>query len=192
MPSTHKKVIVRRFLGDVLPGYLPVNRFVSQSAIPLLGLDGRMSSVPLSDIKQISYVRDFNLGDTINPERLLRRAFLARPRSEGLWIRIVFRASTASVHDPRAPDTLEGLTSTDISLFDDLLTDLGVHLIPPDTRSNTQRIFVPRSSLIDLQILAVITTPSRPKRVAPAPGALQGDLQEDLFATPLLPSTRPN
>ena len=188
MAATHKKVIVRRFLGDVLPGYLPVSSFVRHGAIPLLDLDGRINSVALSDIKHISYVRDFNLSDTSNPERLSRRAFLARPRTAGLWIRIAFQTPGASPQDPRAPDLLEGLAATDLSLFDDLLSDLGVHLTPPDIRSNTQRIFVPRSSINDLQILAVITTPSRGK-AAPPPSP---PLQDELFHLPLPPNTRPN
>ncbi len=188
MAAAHKKVIVRRFLGDVLPGYLPLNSFVRHGAIGLLDLEGRMSSTALSDIKHVSYVRDFNLGDTVNPERLNRRSFLARPRSEGLWVRVTFRTSSATSHDPRAPDTLEGLAATDISLLDDLLSDQGLYLIPPDTRSNTQRVFVPRSSLTDLQILAVITTPSRPKPASPPSTALQ----DELFPTPLPPNARPN
>ncbi len=188
MASTHKKVIVRRFLGDVLPGYLPMSSFVRHGAIGLLDLEGRVSAIPLNDIKYICYVRDFNLADTLNPERLNRRAFLARPRSEGLWVRLSFRTPGASTQDPRSPDLLEGLAAIDLSLFDDLLTDSGLHLTPPDVRSNTQHLFVPRSSMIDLQILAVITTPSRRKSAAPPSSALQ----EDLFHTPLPPNTRPN
>jgi len=188
MAAAHKKVIVRRFLGDVLPGYLPPNSFVRHGAVGLLDLEGRMTSMVLSDIKQISYVRDFNLGDTLNPERLNRRSFLARPRSEGLWVRVTFRAPGATSNDPRPPDTLEGLAVTDISLLDDLLSDQGIYLIPPDTRSNTQRVFIPRSSLTELQILAVITTPSRPKPATPPSTALQ----DELFSTPLPPNARPN
>ena len=32
----------------------------------------------------------------------------------------------------------------------------GFSIIPPDTRSNTQRIFVPRSALLEMTVLAVI------------------------------------
>jgi hypothetical protein len=96
-------------------------------------------------------VRDFNLNDTINPERLLRRTFLARPRTEGLWLRITFADG----------DVLEGLASLDLGLLDDAIDDEGIFLIPPDVRSNTQRLYVPRSSMATLQIVAVITTPSR-------------------------------
>ncbi len=188
MPAAHKKVIVRRFVGDVLPGYLPVSGFVRQGSLGLLDLDGRVFEIPLNDVKCISYVRDFNLGDTNNPERITRRSFLARPRSEGLWIRLTFRNSSASAQDPRSADQLEGLAAADTTFLDDLLVDAGIHLTPPDTRSNTQRIFVPRSAITDLQIVAVVTTPSRRK---PVPLAAN-PLQDELFATPLPTPPRPS
>ncbi len=193
MASNQKKVIVRRFLGDVLPGYLPVSSFVHNGSVDLLDLDGRISPIPLSDIKHISYVRDFNRGDLSDPERISRRTFLARPRSEGLWVRLTFRTPghgppDPRPADPRSPDLLEGLAASDLSLLDDLLSDSGVHLTPPDTRSNTQRIFVPRTSILDLQVLAVITTPSRRKPLPAQPDPLQ----EDLFSTLPPQITRPN
>jgi len=184
MSNSRKKVIVRRFTGDTLPGYLPPAAFVrDQSADPvidLLDLSGRIVPLPLADIKTICFVRDFNLSDTANPERLTRRTFLARPRSEGLWLRLTFRSG----------DLLEGLAPTDLSLLDALVEDTGLFLAPPDTRSNTQRIYVPRSALTELQLLAVITTPSRrqPSGDRPAKQALQ----DELFHLPLDPDSRPN
>ena len=180
MSSAHKKVIVRRFTGETLPGYLTLSGFVRNRAIDLLDLSGRIVPLQLNDIKHISYVRDFNLHDTANPERLTRRTFLAKPRSEGLWVRMTFRSG----------DLLEGLAPIDITLTDDLINDTGLQLTPPDTRSNTQRIYIPRTSLTELQLLAVITTPSRRK---PLPASSVPSLQEDLFdnlSPP--PNTRPN
>ena len=184
MSSAHKKVIVRRFTGETLPGYLTLSGFVRNRAIDLLDLSGRIVPLQLNDIKHISYVRDFNLHDTTNPERLSRRTFLAKPRTEGLWLRMTFRSSD------RAPDLLEGLAPIDIALTDDLIDDLGLHVTPPDTRSNTQRIYIPRTSLTELQLLAVITTPSRRKPLA---ASSVPSLQEDLFdnLTPP-PNSRPN
>src|SRR5215471_15091873 len=101
MSSAHKKVIVRRFLGDTLAGYLPLSGFVRSRAtdkdrvVDLLDLSGRVTSIPLAEIKHICYVRDFNLNDP-NPERLTRRTFLARPRTEGLWLRLTFRGQAVS------------------------------------------------------------------------------------------------
>jgi hypothetical protein len=179
MSSAHKKVIVRRFTGETLPGYLPLSGFVRNRGIDLLDLSGRVIQLVINDIKHICYVRDFNLQDTANPERLTRRNFLARPRSEGLWLRMTFRGG----------DILEGLAPTDISLLDDVVNDVGLHLSPPDTRSNTQRVYVPRSSLSELQLLAVITTPSRRK---PLSAASVPSMQEDLFEKLIPPNSRPN
>jgi hypothetical protein len=179
MSNTQKKVIVRRFSGDALPGYLPHDGFVSKDSIDLLDLSGRIVPLPLNDIKTISFVRDFNLSDTQNPERLTRRTFLARPRAEGLWLRITFRTG----------DQLEGLAPTDRSLLDAMVYDAGLFFAPPDTRSNTQRIYVPRAAITDLALLAVITTPSRrPAAQRPA----KESLQDELFHLPLDPDSRPN
>lgn len=186
MSSAHKKVIVRRFTGDTLPGYLPLANFVrdksGERAVDLLDLTGRVITLFLKDIKHICYVRDFNLTDPTNPERLTRRTFLARPRTEGLWLRLTFRSPSPET------DQLEGLAPIDATLLDDLVQDAGLFLTPPDTRSNTQRIYVPRPSIGDLQLIAVITTPSRKK---PLPATAVPTMQEDLFQN-LPPTTRPN
>jgi hypothetical protein len=183
MSSSHKKVIVRRLTGETLPGYLPMSSFVRNRTVDLLDLSGRVVPVLVSDIKYICFVRDFNLSDTVNPERLTRRTFLARPRTEGLWLRLTFRTPSTET------DQLEGLAPIDLSLLDDILNDTGLHLTPPDTRSNTQRIYVPRTSITDLQLIAVITTPSRKKPLS-APTA--PSLQNELFNAPLPPNARPN
>jgi len=179
MSSAQKKVIVRRFTGETLPGYLPLSDFVRNRSIDLLDLSGRVIPLLLNDVKHVCYVRDFNLNDSFNPERLSRRTFLAKPRTEGLWVRMTFRSG----------DVLEGLAPIDITLTDDLIQDEGLQVTPPDTRSNAQRIFVPRSSLTELQLVAVITSPSRKK---PLPAASVPSLQEDLFEDLAPTNIRPN
>jgi hypothetical protein len=180
MSNSRKKVVVRRFSGDTLAGYLPFAGFVRSGQLDLLDLGGRIIPLLLNDIKTVCYVRDFNLSDTVNPERLTRRAFLARPRTEGLWLRMTFRTG----------DLLEGLAPTDRSLLDALVEDAGLFLTPPDTRSNTQRLYVPRAALSEVQLLAVVTTPSR--RQALAGGGQEESLQDELFHLPLDPDSRPN
>jgi hypothetical protein len=170
MSNSRKKVIVRRFTGDTLPGYLPLSSIVrGQTVVDLLDLTGRIVPLALAEIKTVSYVREFNLGDTVNPERLFRRTFLARPRNEGLWVRVTFRTGEA----------LEGLAATDLSLLDSIRNDAGLYLVPPDTRTNTQHIFVPRTAITELQLLAVIT-PRKPlptaKQETPQTVALQNEL----------------
>ncbi|MBN9615986.1 MAG: hypothetical protein BGO25_18335 [Acidobacteriales bacterium 59-55] len=195
MSSSRKKVVVRRLTGETVPGYLPLAGFLTarppEPTIDLLDLSGRVISIFLKDIKHICYVRDFNLNDAVNPERLTRRTFLARPRNEGLWLRLTFRppSSAPPPTATAAPDQLEGLAPIDSSLLDDLVTDAGLQLIPPDTRSNTQRIYVPRTAIADLQLIAVITTPSRKKLL---PTSAAPSLQNELFDAPLPPNIRPN
>jgi hypothetical protein len=164
MASSRKKVILRTIANAILPGYLPVTGLVETRSgvhtIDLLDLEGRITPIPLDTIRSIAYVRDFNLGDRDDPERLTRRTFLARPRAEGLWLRLTLTGTGTGSSEK---DILEGLAPLDLSLVDALLEDRGLFLIPPDIRSNTQRLFIPRHAFTDLQILAVITTPSKPK-----------------------------
>ena len=179
MSSSRKKVILRRATGIILPGYLPMSGFIRNRALDLLDLAGHVIPIPVNDIKLISYVRDFNLADTVNPERLTRRTFLARPRTEGLWLRIAFTSG----------ELLEGLAPTDISLLDNLVNDAGLFLTPPDIRSNTQRIYVPRTSIAELTLLAVITSPSKTK---PTTLTHESAQQQALFDADLPPNARPN
>ena len=155
MPSTHKKVIVRRFSGDLLHGYLPASGFLDAACVDLLGLDGRRLRIPIDEVRSISFVRDFTLGDIAAPEPSPRKAFSGRPRGDGLWLRLTFRQDG---------DDLEGLAAADLALVDDLLRDGGLALTPPDTRGNTQRIFVPRAAIADLKLLGVITSTRKRKQ----------------------------
>ena len=137
MPSTHKKVIVRKLDRDSLTGYVAGSHFVSDDKLELLTQSGKVIFIDLREVKGVYFVRDF--GDT---ESLGRKTFTTRPRSEGLWIRIEFVDN----------DVLEGLMPNDLTL----LTGEGYLIIPPDTRSNTQRIFVPRAAVSSFTVLSVI------------------------------------
>jgi hypothetical protein len=158
MPVSRKKVIVRKLTRDWLSGYLPPSSFVSGEQADVLDLSGKLVSIQMADVKWICFVRDFQSGDMNQPERLLRKTFVTRPRSEGLWVRLKLKDG----------DSLEGLAQNDLSLLD----SEGLFLIPPDTRSNTQRIFVPRQAMTEFDILAVI----RPSAKKTAGEALQDDL----------------
>ncbi len=118
-----------------------------------------MLTISLSEVKMMCFVREFLTGD--EPERLIRRGFTSRPRTPGLWLRMRTRDG----------DELEGLASNDASLLD----AEGIQFAPPDMRSNTQRIFIPRTALQSLEIVAVIHPATRRKPD-------QAD-QEGLFAS---------
>jgi hypothetical protein len=118
----------------------------------------------LGDLKWICYVRDFNSGELNNPERLVRKTFAGRPRGEGLYVR-------ARLKDG---DLVEGLAANDATL----VSSDGIFLTPPDLRSNTQRIWIPKTSLEELDVLAVIGA-ARKKVIAPAEA--EPVTQEKLF-----------
>jgi len=163
MGSSQKKAILRLHDGSWLSGYLPAYGFV-RNGVEFLDLSARQQSVPLSKLKWICFVRDFNSGAPTNPERLERLTFGGRPRVSGLWLRLTLTDETV----------LEGITANDRSL----LHPDGLFLIPPDTRSNTQRVFLPHSSIADLAVVAVIgakATGSPAVRKPPA-AERQGDL----------------
>jgi hypothetical protein len=168
MGSTQKKAVLRMHDGNCLSGYLPASGFLRRGVAPemveLLDLAARRQAVPLASLKWVCFVRDFNSGEPANPERLLRTTFSGRPRLTGVWLRMTLKDESI----------LEGVAENDLSLLD----PAGVLITPPDTRSNTQRIFLPRTSVQELSIVAVIgaSAASPAKRKPPASAREQGDL----------------
>lgn len=170
MAPAQKKVVLRTFAGTLAWGYLPQGGFVSDGAIDLIGVDGRITSFLINTIKRIAYVRDFNLNDPSDPERIGRMVFAARPRGDGVWLKLSFLDD----------EVLEGLTTIDLAFTDSLLDDQGLFLTPPDPRANTQRLFVPRPALKSLEVLGFVTAPS--KRLAAKPRfRVTPDTQSNLF-----------
>lgn len=149
MPSTHKKVVVRKMDRDSVNGYVAPANFVREGKLELLNTAGNVVAIDLRDIKGVYFVREF--GDS---ESLSRKTFTSRPRTEGLWVRLKFKDN----------EVLEGMMPNDLSLT----TAEGFLVNPPDLRSNTQRIFVPRSSLESLTVLAVIGATHRHRKALAA------------------------
>jgi hypothetical protein len=136
MSSTRKKVIVRKLDRDTAAGYVG-SQYIADGKLELLNTAGNVVTIALSEIKGVYFVREFS-----EPESLTRKTFTSRPRAEGLWVRLHFRDN----------EIIEGL------MPNDLIQEGGdgFSIIPPDTRSNTQRIFVPRSALAEMNVIAVI------------------------------------
>lgn len=147
MPSTHKKVIVRKTDRDTLNGYVSPANFINDGKLEVLNTAGNVVGVDLKEIKGVYFVRDFT-----DSESLSRKTFTSRPRSEGLWVRLKFKDG----------EILEGMMPNDLT---QALPE-GYLINPPDLRSNTQRIFVPRTALASLNVLAVIGGAQRRRRAA--------------------------
>jgi len=168
--AARKPVIVRKLTRDWCAGYAGANPAADYASgntpeLELLLSSGKLVQILWTEIKWVCYVRELggsegSGNDTVNPERLLRRRFSSRPRTAGVWLRLTLSYG----------EELEGVASNDRSLVD----GAGLLLTPPDTRSNTQRVFVPRTSIRELTILGVIH-----------PSTVRGDragLQPELFA----------
>jgi hypothetical protein len=120
-----------------MKGYLNPARLGQIDPLDLLTPDGEHEQIALERIRSLYFVREFN-GD-FEPER---KAFLSRPKSDGLWIRLRYTDG----------ETLEGVVPNDLLS----LLDNGVQFTPPDLNSNTDRIFVPRSAITALTVLGVV------------------------------------
>jgi hypothetical protein len=149
--STTKKVLVRRLDGQVIPGYASPQTYLRADAVEILTRGGQVAVISYQDLKAVYFVRDFDGGEAAEGRKL----FQSRPKLEGLWVRMRFRDE----------DLLDGILPNDLLQ----ITDKGLTITPPDPYSNNQKIFVPRTALIELVVLGVIGSPlSKPQRKRPA------------------------
>lgn len=147
MASTHKKVVVRKMDRDSVNGYVATTQLVSDGRLEILNTTGNVVLIDLKEVKGVYFVREF-----ADSEALTRKTFTTRPRVEGLWVRLRFRDN----------ETLEALMPNDLTQ----ITADGFFVNPPDTRSNTQRIFVPKAAVAELTVLAVIGAQARKRKQA--------------------------
>jgi len=146
--STTKKAIIRRFDKEPLAGYLNPISYQENGGVELLSAQGNVSKVPYEDIKSISFVREF---DTRAEER---RVFNTRPKMEGLWVSLQYRDG----------EVMEGVIPNNLLQVE----PLGFTVIPPDPYSNQQRIFIPRVSLVSVEVLGVVGSPLKKRKTKAA------------------------
>lgn len=120
-----------------LRGYLNPARLVNAETLDLLTREGEHEEVPVAKVRAVYFVRD--LDEEFAPER---KAFLSRPKLDGLWVKVRFRDEA----------TLEGVIPNDLLTF----LDNGLHLTPPDFNANADRIYVPRPAIAELTVLGVV------------------------------------
>ena len=149
MASVRKPVIVRKFSRDWCAGYARPSFGQDGAELEILDTAGKVLHIGWETVKWVCYLRDFSASyvDQSNPERLLHKRFTVRPRTAGLWLRMTLTDG----------DELEGLAANDRSLVE----GAGLLLTPPDMRSNTQRIYVPRQAIQTLEVVSLIGAPGR-------------------------------
>jgi Family of unknown function (DUF6982) len=149
-------VVVVRLDRKAQSGYLDPAQLGHSDSAELLTVDGERHAIPLTEIKSIHFVREFD-----EPYEPARKTFLSRPRQEGLWLRLRFTDG----------DQIEGLVPNDLLG----LLDRGIQITPPDSAGNTLRLFIPRAALAELRVLGVVGA-ARRSRPAAVPAPSQGDL----------------
>jgi hypothetical protein len=161
--STRKKVVVVFLDRTFLKGYLNPDTLGRAEFIEMLTPAGERRPINLTDIKSVYFVREFT--DPFEPER---KAFLSRPKLDGLWVRLRFRDE----------EVMEGIVGN--NLLD--LLDSGVQITPPDLHGNTLRMFVPRTALAEMTVLGVVGVARRAPRDRRDIGSKAAAIQSKLFA----------
>ena len=156
--STHKKVVVELSDRATLQGYLNPSRLRLAEPLDLITTEGEHHELLLKDVRAVYFVRDF-----ASQHQPGRKAFLSRPKLEGLWVRLKFLNN----------QVLEGILTNDLLA----MLDSGVQITPPDSSGATLRIFVPRSALAELTVLGVVGLARR--KTAPAAASTQPKLFSD-------------
>jgi hypothetical protein len=132
-----------------MEGFVNPQDWLKPTAAEILTPAGALTLVPYGDIKVICFVRDFDRTGW----QAERRRFASRPKTEGLWVRAIFRDN----------DFIEGVLPNDLLAID----AFGYTLTPPDASSNNQRLFLPRDALKEFKVLGVVGSPMRPKKGPP-------------------------
>jgi hypothetical protein len=175
MASVRKPVIVRKFSRDWCAGYAGATFGQDAAELEILDLNGKVLRIGWEQVKWVCYVRDFPSpaqgNEQANPERLLHKRFSIRPRTAGLWLRMTLTDG----------EELEGLAANDRSLVE----GAGLLLTPPDTRSNTQRIYVPRQAIQSLEVVSLIGAAARRRADA-------ASREKELELFPADPETAPD
>jgi hypothetical protein len=166
MASLRKPVIVRSFSGEWFAGYAGATFGQDAAELEILDLTGKVLRIGWEQVKWVCYVRDIpapaSASDQTNPERLLHKRFSIRPRTPGIWLRMTLTDG----------EELEGLAANDRSLVE----GVGLMMTPPDTRSNTQRMYLPRQAIQTLEVVSLIGVAGRKQPFASSPRVKQPEL----------------
>jgi hypothetical protein len=143
--STTKKALIRRYDRETLAGYVNPLSFIQPEGVELLSDQANVTVVPFSEIRSLAFVREFESGPIVE-----RAVFQTRPKTPGLWVSLRFRDG----------EVLEGILPNNLLT----LETTGFTVIPPDPFGNLQRLWVPRASLLSVEVLGVVGSPLRKRK----------------------------
>lgn len=147
--STSKKVVVSRFDREAVAGFVNPQACLLPGGVEVLTPSGTLVLIPYEEIKTVCFVKDFENGEA-SRERLL---FTTRPKTEGLWVRMLFRDG----------EVMDGVMANNLLALD----PYGFTLTPPDPGSRHQKLFVPRQALREFTVAGVVGSPLRRRKPKP-------------------------
>ena len=127
-------------------GFVNPQVYLRPGGIELLSPAGEVSILPYDEVKTVCFVKDF---ESVEQEPG-RKVFSTRPKTDGLWVRMVFRDD----------EIMEGILANNLLQ----LEPHGFTVVPPDPYANNQRIFLPRAALKEIQVLGVVGSPLRRRK----------------------------
>jgi hypothetical protein len=141
--STNKRVLVVRFDREPVAGVVNPTTLFQDGTMEVLTPTGSLVNVHSAETKAVCFVKDLPTNEAWKSNRF----FTVRPKMEGLWLRLRFRDE----------DSMDGVAPNNLLLIE----PHGFQLIPPDPAFLNQRIYVPKSALLETQVLGVIGSPLR-------------------------------
>ncbi len=158
---TAKRVFLYRF------DRLPIEGFASGSLsggpLEVITQGGSLQPLLPSDIKALCFISEGGKADLFTVDPLFQR----RPKLPGLWARFTFRDG----------EQLDGILPHNLLDW----PQAGYLLIPPKASSNRQRVFIPRSALLDAECRGVVGRPASAGSKASPRGTLSPGEQLPMF-----------
>jgi hypothetical protein len=147
--TTLKKALVVLWDKSHIQGYMNPGALRQTATVELLTSDGDYLTLDMAKVKAIHFVREFT-----NHHEPERKAFLSRPKIDGLWVRCRFRDD----------DCVEGIVANNLVE----MLENGVRLTPPDLHGNSLWIFIPGTALTEIKVLGVVGIARRQPAAAAA------------------------
>ena len=147
--STSKRVLAVRFDREPIAGFIDPATFLGPDSIELLTPAGAVANLPYADVKAVCFVRDLDTAPPWKPNRV----FASRPKTEGLWVRFRLRDG----------DQIDGVMPNNLLQWE----AQGFTIAPADPTFQNQRIFLPRSAVVETKVVGVIGGQARRARPKP-------------------------
>lgn len=137
-----------RFDKGPVEGFAQIPEGLTPEGLDVLSQAGSLVHVSLADVRAVCFIREFELGETWQKQRV----FLSRPKAPGLWVRVRFRDG----------EQIEGM------MLNNLAAEVGgFSIVPPDPTSQNQRLFIPRDAVSAVEVLGVIGSPLKKRTPKP-------------------------